>query len=165
MPRGSTNALQVRVCHLSFREPYLYGAADDFNPYSFTEASKDAVPSFLMDRRIRKVVQLLETQWRNGIRVSDLAAQVGLGTSRLEHLFKSEAQVSIRAYILERRLIEAAAMLSGTEERISAISYSVGFRDPSNFNHAFKKRFGVSPRDYRANISSASDQAKADRTN
>ena len=118
-----------------------------------------------MDRRIRKVVELLETQWRNGVRVRDLALQVGLGASRLEHLFKSEARVSIRAYILERRLTEAAAMLSDTDERISAISYSVGFRDCSNFNHAFKKRFGVSPRDYRANVSSTSDQGKTDSTN
>ena len=37
-----------------------------------------------------------------------------------------------------------------THERISQIAYSVGFGDVSNFNHAFKRRFHMSPRQYRA---------------
>ena len=81
--------------------------------------------------------------------MSDLAQSVGLGASRLEHLFKSEARISIRDFVRERRLSEAAVMLRTTEERISTICYAVGFSDVSNFSHAFKKRFGVSPVAYR----------------
>lgn len=81
--------------------------------------------------------------------MAKLAEDVGLGRSRLEHLFKVEEKVSIRAFVQERRLVEAAAILAATEERVSVISYQVGFRDVSNFNHAFKKRFGVTPREYR----------------
>jgi len=102
-----------------------------------------------MDRRIRRVVELLETQWRGPLRVGELAALVGLGPSRLEHLFKEEVRVSIREFVRERRLAEAAVMLRSTEERVSSIGYSVGFPDVSNFNHAFKKKFGVCPREFR----------------
>ncbi len=122
-----------------------------------------------MDRRIRKVVHVLESEWRANLSVGDLALKVGLGMSRLEHLFKAEAKISIRGFILERRLVEAAAMLETTEERISTISYNIGFRDVSNFNHAFKKRFGLCPRQYRARrdgeIVSDSDQGKTKVTN
>src|SRR5262245_24976415 len=102
-----------------------------------------------MDRRVRKVVALLEECLPLRVRVGDLARQVGLGTSRLEHLFKLNAQVSIRDFVRERRLLAAKALLETTEERISTIGYQVGFQDLSNFNHAFKRRFGLSPRAYR----------------
>jgi AraC family transcriptional regulator, arabinose operon regulatory protein len=74
---------------------------------------------------------------------------VGLSPSRLTHLFTETAQVSMRAFIRERRLLHAAELLSSTDERIAQIAYSVGFRDASNFNHAFKRTFGVSPKAYR----------------
>jgi AraC-like DNA-binding protein len=74
---------------------------------------------------------------------------VGLSSSRLTHLFTESAQVSIRAFIQERRLRHAAELLASTDERIAQIAYSVGFRDPSNFNHAFKRTFAVSPKAYR----------------
>jgi len=102
-----------------------------------------------MDRRIRLVVDLLDTRWKEGICIADLASRVGLGVSRLEHLFKLNARTSIRDFVRERRLREAALLLATTEERISTISYGVGYGDVSNFNHAFKRRFGVSPREYR----------------
>jgi len=102
-----------------------------------------------MDRRVRLVVALLDAQWRRSCCVSELARAVGLGASRLEHLFKAHENTTIRNFIRERRLREAAEMLACSEERISVICFGVGFRDVSNFNHAFKKRFGVSPREYR----------------
>lgn len=102
-----------------------------------------------MDRRVRSIVAWLDIEWREPVRVTELARQVGLGASRLEHLFKVHAKTSIRDFVRERRLLEAAERLAASEERISVISFGVGFGDVSNFNHAFKKRFGVSPREYR----------------
>ena len=98
---------------------------------------------------MRKVVSLLEDRCGDRVTVGELAQLVGLGSSRLAHLFKREARISIRDFIRERRLEAAASMLVMTDERISIIGYRVGFSDVSNFNHAFKRRFGVSPRAYR----------------
>jgi AraC-like DNA-binding protein len=115
-----------------------------------------------MDRRVRKVVAFLEERIALRVRVGELARQVGLGTSRLEHLFKLNARVSIRDFVRERRLLAAKALLETTEERISSIGYTVGFQDMSNFNHAFKRRFGLSPRAYRDRVQdgSATEQTK-----
>lgn len=105
-----------------------------------------------MDRRVRRIIEMLDLEPHCRLHVGELARRVGLGSSRLEHLFKTNARVSIRDFIRERRLAAAAALLETTEERISVIGYQVGFRDASNFNHAFKRRFGVSPRRYRARL-------------
>jgi len=92
---------------------------------------------------------LLHGQWEQRVRVSELAQRVGLGASRLEHLFKTHAKINIRDFVREQRLLRAAELLRRTEERIAVIREQVGFHDASNFNHAFKKRFGVGPRRFR----------------
>ncbi|MEA2328369.1 MAG: AraC family transcriptional regulator, arabinose operon regulatory protein [Thermoanaerobaculia bacterium] len=102
-----------------------------------------------MDRRIEKTIAFLDDALRAPGAVSEIAARVGLSASRLEHLFKGHVRLSIRAYVHERRLRRAAELLVNTDERISQICYAVGFGDPSNFNHAFKKNFGLTPKEYR----------------
>lgn len=93
---------------------------------------------------------VLDQQYRNPPSVEVLAANIGLSTSRLAHLFRDNAGMSIQSYIVEQRLQAAAKLIVQSDERISQIAYRVGFNDVSNFNHAFKRRFGMSPRQYRA---------------
>jgi AraC family transcriptional regulator of arabinose operon len=94
---------------------------------------------------------VLDLQYRDPPSVEQLADEVGLSASRLAHVFREEEGKSIQSYIKERRLSMAALLLVQTHERISQIAYSVGFNDVSNFNHAFKRRYGMSPRQYRKN--------------
>ena len=98
-----------------------------------------------MDRRIRRVRSVLDEQYRDPPSVHELAAMVGLSSSRLAHLFREEVSMSIRSYVVARRLYMAALLIKQTDERISQIAYGVGFNDVSNFNHAFKKAFSCSP--------------------
>jgi AraC-like DNA-binding protein len=102
-----------------------------------------------MDRRVAMTLTLLTDEWRKEHRLADLAAAVNLAPSRLQHLFKDAVAMSIGQHLRNRRLREAARLLASTHERISEIAYYVGFRDASNFNHAFRREFGVSPREYR----------------
>ena len=104
-----------------------------------------------MDRRIKRVLSLLDEQYKTPPTVEQLADAVGLSASRLAHLFRAEVGRSIQSYVVERRLQMAALLIVQTHERISQIAYSVGFGDVSNFNHAFKRRFAMSPRQYRKN--------------
>ena len=103
----------------------------------------------MADARVVRVVELIQEEWRAPLRIPDLARHVGLGVSTLEHLFRRDTRYSIRDFIRDRRLTAAATLLLTTDERVSIISYQVGFLDVANFNHAFKKRFGISPSQYR----------------
>src|SRR6266851_4018342 len=105
--------------------------------------------SFRMDRRVKEILDRLAVEWRRSLSVPELAASVNLGPSRLEHLFRATFRTSIRDMVRARRIAEAARLLLATYKRVSEISRDVGFTDVSNFNHAFRKQFGVSPRDYR----------------
>jgi AraC family transcriptional regulator of arabinose operon len=92
---------------------------------------------------------VLDQSYKTPPTVEQLADAVGLSASRLAHLFRAEVGRSVQNYIVERRLQMAAMLIIQTDDRISQIVYSVGFGDVSNFNHAFKRRFGMSPRQYR----------------
>ena len=108
-----------------------------------------------MDRRIKKTKTVLDQQYRDPPSLETLAEHVGLSASRLAHLFRDETGMSIQSYIVERRLFMAAMLIVQSDEQISQIAYRVGFGDVSNFNHSFKRRFAMSPREYRARHDSA----------
>ena len=103
-----------------------------------------------MDRRIRRTKSVLDQQYRHPPALEELSAEVGLSASRLAHLFRDETGMSIQSYIVERRLVMAAMLIIQSDEQIAQIAYRVGFNDVSNFNHSFKRRFAMSPREYRA---------------
>jgi transcriptional regulator GlxA family with amidase domain len=102
-----------------------------------------------MDDRVRKTLEYLDMANYRPVPIRVLAARVGLGSSRLEHLFKQEVRTSIRRHVLQRRIARAADLIASTDERISVIAYALGFADAANFNHAFKAHWGMSPRRYR----------------
>lgn len=102
-----------------------------------------------MDRRVRKTLARLEGGSYGSVSVRELAAQVGVSASRLEHLFKRDVGVSIRQFLMRRRLARAAELLLNTYARISDLHRLAGFTNHSNFDHAFKRQFGVSPREFR----------------
>jgi AraC-like DNA-binding protein len=102
-----------------------------------------------MDDRVKSVVSFLDQESHRSVRLAELAARVGLSPSRLSHLFRDETGTPIRAYLLDLRLGRAQRLLLDTNERISQIAYRCGFTDLSNFNHAFKRKFGSAPRRYR----------------
>jgi AraC-like DNA-binding protein len=68
-------------------------------------------------------------------------------------LFESDGTTFSR-FLLDQRLARAHRMLNNplpAERTISAIAYEAGFGDLSHFNRAFRRRYGATPSDIRAN--------------
>jgi AraC-like DNA-binding protein len=66
----------------------------------------------------------------------------------LHRLFES-SEMTFGELVRNRRLERCASELScGPQRPISAIALSWGFNDISHFNHSFRRRFGVSPREH-----------------
>jgi len=65
---------------------------------------------------------------------------------RFKHVFGSTFSDYLRAYRLR---LAAGRLLSG-DERINQIAYQTGFASPAHLTDQFRKRFGVTPREYRA---------------
>lgn len=65
-------------------------------------------------------------------------------------LFKEEVGMSYSEYALEQKLSHAKSMIKNSNERIINIALECGFNNISYFNRSFKKKYGISPTEYRA---------------
>jgi transcriptional regulator GlxA family with amidase domain len=104
-------------------------------------------PVSVNDARIRKV--LLTIDQEPAITVQQLARLVHLSGSRLGHLFKIQTGVELRHYLVEARLDKAAELLRDTDMQIKEISHLAGYHHVPSFDRVFRKKFNLSPADYR----------------
>ncbi len=82
----------------------------------------------------------------------DIAAEGGISERRLRALLALEGE-GFAAYLLRRRLERCAGWLRDPQWRnvsITQIAFRAGFNNTTHFGHAFRERFGVTPRDWRA---------------
>ena len=80
---------------------------------------------------------------------SDLAWQLGIGRTTLMTAFKKYTGTTLNDYILQCRFKHAIEILStGVTEQQAA--EGCGFSDASNLIRTFKRRFGMTPRQYLA---------------
>lgn len=83
--------------------------------------------------------------------LSFIAAAIGVSVRYMNMLLDKE-ELSLARYILDRRLERCQLALADRAQRsrsISAIAYACGFNDSSHFSHAFKTKYGMSPKDFR----------------
>ncbi len=80
-----------------------------------------------------------------------IATGIGLSARYINQLFKSQ-NTSMMRYVWSRRLDRARQALMEwhvMQPSLADLAYHCGFNDPVHFSHAFKRRFGCSPREYR----------------
>jgi len=84
---------------------------------------------------------------------NSLALLLGLSTSQTLRKVKAATGKSVIQYIREVKLAEAAKLIKETDLTSAEISYKVGFSSPSYFNKTFRKRYGITPGGYKAQVS------------
>lgn len=81
------------------------------------------------------------------------AESMGITVSYLHKIFLQN-NTTLMQYVLAERLERCRKDIAKVDRAggISQIAYGWGFNDASHFSRSFRKRFGVSPREYRANV-------------
>ncbi|MBZ5670299.1 MAG: helix-turn-helix transcriptional regulator [Acidobacteriia bacterium] len=102
-----------------------------------------------MDPRILRTLAAIEGDCAQCLRVSRLAAQVGLSRSRFEHLFKEQTGETLKSRLRLIRLTKAQSLLADYSLRIKEVASECGYSSSACFAHDFKKAFHVSPSQYR----------------
>ena len=111
--------------------------------YSFS-SQKDTEP------RLKAIKNYLANNYRRAdFYVDELAEIAGVGKPQLRKLFKKEYGVTPTQHLIDMRMTTAAHLLDEGHMSISEISCYVGYDDVFYFSRLFKKRFSLSPREYR----------------
>ena len=97
-------------------------------------------------QRMMKVLHKLRDQFREPVRIDDLAAIAQLSPSAFHRQFKALTSVTPLQYQKQLRLLEARhLMLAGLANAESA-AYRVGYESPSQFSREYARMFGAPPR-------------------
>jgi AraC family transcriptional regulator len=75
----------------------------------------------------------------------EIARACGLSVGHFSRAFRRSMGLSPHAWLLQRRVEVAKAMLRRREESLSLIALACGFADQSHFTRVFTRRVGLSP--------------------
>jgi len=92
---------------------------------------------------------------------AQLAELCGCTARHLNRLFRKRFGVPVRTRQTELRLLKARGLLSDTSGRIQDVAVASGYRNLSLFNSLFKRRFGMSPSEWRQSLRPPGDSSPA----
>ncbi len=81
-----------------------------------------------------------------------LCDELLMGKTQLYRKIKDTLNMTVSEFVKEVKLQKAVNLIMETDENVSSISYMVGYNIPGNFTRDFKKKFGVTPTNYKKKI-------------
>jgi len=103
------------------------------------------------DPRINKIVEYLNKNYNQQVRLSEIAELVNMTTPSFCRFIKQRTSKSFVDFLTDIRLGFATRMLIDSPLSVADIGYACGFNNLSNFNRTFKKKKGTPPSLFREN--------------
>jgi AraC-like DNA-binding protein len=101
-------------------------------------------------RLVNRCEELLTTHFHQRLTLESIATQLATTPFHLSRIFSRITGRTIHQQLLELRLRCAVdRMIDAPENRITDVSLDLGFSTPSHFSQAFRKHFGITPRQFR----------------
>jgi len=95
------------------------------------------------------MVRFIHEHAAEAIDVDDLCRAAGVSRSTCFRSFRKYASCGPGEYISDYRLRSAAGQLTGSTLSVTEIAARCGYENPGYFSAQFRKKFGVTPRQYR----------------
>lgn len=97
-----------------------------------------------------KVRRIIDINYPSPINLSMLSSILVYSPSYIDRSFRKIFGMSVNQYLIQTRLNAAKSLLWSTNNKVRDISESVGYNDYFNFAKQFRKQFGLTPTEYRA---------------
>ena len=98
----------------------------------------------------RNIITYLKDNIDRQISLEDISGRFSYSLSSIKRIFKEETGFSIISYLNSLRMEKAKEQLISSDISISQLATLLGFSNIYYFSVAFKKRFGMSPSNFRA---------------
>ena len=118
-----------------------------------SEADGVAVPRearWLTDARLRRIEEYLDAHVHEPVGVTDLAAACGVSSGFLARICRAATGLTPHAWLLDRRLARARALLATTDVALADVALATGFASHAHLTATMRRRVGVVPSRLRA---------------
>lgn len=102
------------------------------------------------DGIVERVEKIVEEQYGDiTFSRNSVAEQLNINANYADSLFKKQTSKTISTYITDYRLEKSKEILTTTSYSVNKIAGMVGYSGGSHFIYSFKKKFGMTPNEYR----------------
>ena len=132
-------------------EAILLSDAALFNEIKEVDAVKLSTKKEIY-RRLNEVRDYIDSCFNEDISLETLSKIALMSPFHLLRQFRKNYHTTPHQYLINRRLDRAKASITGSDASLVDICFMTGFRDTSSLSKLFKRRFGLSPQQYRLAI-------------
>ena len=110
-----------------------------------SEALSTAPHGSITGHRMRLLDEFIEAGLDGPLSVPAMAGLLGLSEGYFMRAFKNATGKSPHAYLIDRRLARARALMLDSTATLTEIAYACGFNSQAHMATTFRQRLGVSP--------------------
>ncbi len=101
------------------------------------------------ERLSDRVAEYVKTHAEERLTVENVASALGYNATYLGRVFRDETGTAFREWLAALRIERAALLLYRTDENVCVIAERVGYSQYKRFLKHFKRRYGLTPEQYR----------------
>jgi AraC family transcriptional regulator, arabinose operon regulatory protein len=101
---------------------------------------------------VRRILSFMGKNLHKKLSLKQIAVEAGYSPTYLSTLFRKQTNYAPVSYFAHLKVLKACEFLDYTHMKVKEISYRLGYIDPYYFTRDFKKKVGMSPRQYRNRI-------------
>jgi two-component system response regulator YesN len=99
---------------------------------------------------VRRACEYIQENYHSpDISLNTVAAHVALSPTHFSTIFSQEMSVTFIEYLTNVRMEKVKEMLASTDEKVVNIAFNVGYNEPNYLSYLFKKREGITLKEYR----------------
>ena len=111
--------------------------------------ARQTQPARVSSKAVRLAMRRIQSDYAQPLSLEQVAAEVHLTPEYFSRIFKEEVGVTFVNYLTDVRLRHSVQMLESTAKRVQDVAQAVGYPNVSYFSTIFKKKYGMSPYEYR----------------
>ena len=98
---------------------------------------------------IKKALKIIENRFAEPLSLETIAKEVGVSKYHLSRIFKLQTGITVKEYIILKRINYAKELLRYSDMTVEEISYTCGFNHASHFINMFKACEDATPKQFR----------------
>ena len=148
------NQLTTKQINQSLRSVYIKGKVYELLSYYFSttsESDTEHCPYIASEETISKIKhakEIIIEDMNNPPSLDELAKKVGLNIKKLKNDFKEFYGAPVFTFLLNYKMDLAKNLLLEQKLNVNEIALSLGYSTSSHFIAAFKRKFGITPKQF-----------------